>query len=56
VAPRIRVDIEDVAVLGEAIDEADARGVVEDGAPLVEGEVGGNHDGPRLVASADDVK
>ena len=41
VAPRLGVDIERVAVLGEAVDErAKARGVVEDRAPLLVGEIG----------------
>lgn len=51
------VDVEDVAVLGEAVDErAEAGGVVEDGPPLLVSEVGRDHDGALLVSAADDVE
>ena len=57
VAPGLGVDIEDVAVLSEAVDEgAETRGVVKDRAPLLEGEVGRDDDGARFVATTDDVK
>jgi len=40
VAPGVGVDVDAVAVLGEAVDEgADAGGARKDGAPLLEGEV-----------------
>jgi hypothetical protein len=44
-------------MLGEAIDEgAETGGVVEDGAPLLEGEVGREDDRLGLMAPADDVE
>jgi hypothetical protein len=49
VAPGFGVDVDLVAVLGEAVDEsADAGGAGEDGAPLLEGEVGGEGVDPIL--------
>src|SRR5271155_4756799 len=55
VAPGVSVDVDDVAVLGEAIDErAEARGVAEDGAPLLVREIGGDHDRPGFMPLADD--
>src|SRR5580693_3596753 len=57
VAPGIGVDVDDVAVLGESVDEgAEAGGVSEDGAPLLVREVGGDHDRPRLVPLAHDAE
>jgi hypothetical protein len=45
VAPRLGVDVERVAVLGEAVDErAKARGVEKDRAPLLVGEIGREND------------
>lgn len=44
------------SVLGEAVDERDdAGGSGEDGAPLLEGKVGGDHRRAALVPAADDV-
>jgi hypothetical protein len=46
-----------VTVLSEVVDEGtEAGGAVKDGAPLLEGEVGGDDDGAHLVPSADDVE
>lgn len=46
-----------VAVLDEAIDEGgEAGGVVEDGRPVLVGEVGGDDDGAVFVPSTDDVE
>ena len=57
VTPRFGVDVEHVAVLGEAIDErAEARRVMEDGAPLLEREIRRDDDRLRLVPSTHDVK
>jgi hypothetical protein len=57
VAPGVRVDVERVAVLSEAVDEgADARGVVKDRAPEFVGKVGGDHNRALLVTTTDDVK
>ena len=57
IAPRIGIDVEHVAVLGEAIDErTETRRVAEDGAPLLVGEVGGDHDCAALVPVADDAE
>jgi len=48
-SPGIRVDVDDVTVLSEAVDEgAEAEGVVEHGAPLLEGEIDRDDDGPGL--------
>ena len=55
-APGVGIDVDGVAGLGEAIDErGDAGGTREDGAPLLEREVGGDDGGPELMATADDV-
>jgi hypothetical protein len=57
VAPGVGVDVDLVAVLGEAIDEGDdTGGTREDGPPLFEGQVGGDDRGAVLVAAADDVE
>src|SRR5580693_10047673 len=57
VAPGVGVDVDDVAVLGESVDEgAEAGGVSEDGAPLLVREVGGDHDRPGLVPLAHDAE
>jgi hypothetical protein len=54
-APGLGLDIDDVTVLGEAVDEGrDAGGAGEDGGPLLEGEVGGDDGGALLVAAGDD--
>jgi len=53
--PGVGVDVDDVAVLSEAIDEGtQAGGVGEDVAPLLVGEVGGEDDGALLVTATDD--
>lgn len=55
-APGVGVDVDGVAVLGEAIDEGyDTRGAGKDGTPLLECEVGGDHRRALLVTTADDV-
>src|SRR6185437_12357072 len=57
VAPGVGVDVDDVAVLGEAVDEgAEAGGVAEDGAPLLVREVGGDDDGAGFVPLAHDAE
>src|ERR1019366_3085899 len=57
VAPGLGVDVDDVAVLSEAIDEStEAGSVVEHGAPLLESEIGRDDDGADFVATADDMK
>ena len=44
IAPGVGVDIDAMTVLGEAIDEGDdAGGAWEDGSPLFESQVGGDH-------------
>jgi hypothetical protein len=57
VAPGVGVDVDLVAVLSKAVDEGDdAGGAGEDGAPLLEGQVGGDDRGSMFVAAADDVE
>ena len=57
VAPGVGVEVDGVAVLGEAVDQgADARGVVERRGPRLVSEVGCDHDGASLVSAADDVE
>src|ERR1700694_1442349 len=56
VAPGVGVDVDDMAVLGEAVDEGcDAGSTGEDGAPLLVGEVGADDGGALLVAATDEV-
>jgi hypothetical protein len=56
-APGVGVDVDLVAVLGEAVDESDdAGGAGEDGAPLFEGKVGRDDRRAVLVAAADDFE
>ncbi|MGD0639069.1 MAG: hypothetical protein ABSA72_13630 [Nitrososphaerales archaeon] len=56
-APGVGVDVEDMTVFDETIDESDDAGCTgEDGRPVLEGEIGGDHDGVLLVAPADDVE
>ena len=56
-AIRVCVDVHHVAVLSKAIDEGtEARCVVKDGAPLLEGEVGRDRHASFFVPAADDVK
>jgi hypothetical protein len=56
VAPGVSVDVNAVAMLGEAIDECnDTGGTGEDGTPLLEGEVGGDDDAAFLMPAAEDV-
>lgn len=56
VAPGVAEDLDAVAVLGEAVDERHhAGGAGEDGAPLLEGEVGGDDRRGALVTAADEV-
>ena len=57
VAPGVCVDVDDVAVLSEAVDErTEAWCVSEYGRPLLEREVRRDHDGTLLVPAADDVE
>jgi hypothetical protein len=57
IAPGVRIDVDLVAVLGEAVDEGDdAGGAWEDSAPLLKGQVGGDDGRAVLVAAADDVE
>ena len=54
--PGLGVDVHGVAMLSESVDEsADAGGAWKDGAPLFEGEIGGDNRGPSFVAPAHDV-
>jgi len=53
-APSIAValDVDDVAVMGDPIDESDdAGGVGENGRPFLEGEIGGDDDRAALVVA-----
>ena len=55
-SPGVAVDVEDVAVLGKAIDERDdTGGAWEDGSPLLEGEIRGDDRAHTLVAATDDA-
>ena len=55
-APGVGVNVDAVAVLGEAVDEsADAGRTGEYAAQLLEGEVGGDDGGTVFVTAADDV-
>jgi hypothetical protein len=57
VSPGVGVDVEGVAVLSEAVDQgAEARGIVEHGAPLLVSEIGGQDDRAFFVSATDDVK
>ena len=50
-------DDEDLHVVGQAVDEGDgARGVGEDGVPVLERQIGGDEQGPVLVAAADELE
>src|SRR5450432_1048584 len=56
VAPRVSVDVNAVAMLGEAIDEShDAGCAWKDGTPLLEREVGGDDAAPFLMPAGEDV-
>jgi hypothetical protein len=55
-SPRVALDIEGVAVLGEAVDEgSDAGGSGEDGAPCLEGEIGRDDRAGAFVTATDDA-
>ena len=55
-APGIGIDVDDVAVFGEAVDEShDASGTRKDGAPLLVRQVGGDDGGFGFVPTTDDV-
>jgi hypothetical protein len=57
VASGVGVDVDDVAVLGEAVDEgAEAGGIAEDDAPLLVREIGRDHDWPGFVPLAHDAE
>ena len=48
---------EDLDVVGESVDEGDgARGIGEDGVPVLEGQVGSDEQGAVLVAAADELE
>ena len=58
-APAIAAALEDedLDVVGESVDEGDgARGIGEDGVPVLEGQVGGDEQGAVLVAAADELE
>ena len=51
------LDDEDLDVVGQTVDEGDgAGGVGEDGVPVLEGQVGGDEQGPVLVTAADELE
>ena len=55
-APGIGVDVDDLAMLGKAVDESDdASGARKDGAPLLVRQVGGDDGGFGFVPATDDV-
>ena len=56
-APTFVAGLDDVAVMGEAVEERGGHlGVAEDGRPFAEGEVRGDDDGALLVELADQVE
>ena len=56
-APAVAAGFDDVAVVGEAIEERGGHlGVAEHARPFAEGEVGGDDDGGLLVEAADQVE
>ena len=56
-APALVAGLDDVAVVGEAIEQRRGHlGVAEDGRPFAEGEVGGDDDRGLLVEPADQVE
>ena len=56
-APALVAGLDDVAVMGQAIEERGGHlGVAEDGGLLAEGEVGRHDDGSLLVEPADQVE
>ena len=58
-APAIAAALEDedLDVVGESVDEGDgARGIGEDGVPVLEGQVGSDEQGAVLVAAADELE
>jgi hypothetical protein len=56
-APGLVAGLDDVAVVGEAVEERGRHlGVAEDGGPFAEVEVGGDDDRGALVESADEVE
>jgi len=55
-SPGLGVDVDDVAVLHEAVDErCDAGGAWKHRSPLPKRQVGRDHDRPRFVPPTDDV-
>jgi hypothetical protein len=55
-APRVSVDVEDVTVLGEAVDESDDAGRSrEDGSPLLERQIGRDDRAYAFMAATDDA-
>src|SRR5712692_1950509 len=56
-APAFVAGLDDVAVMGEAVEERCGHlGVAEDGGPFGEGEIGGDDDRGALVETADEVE
>src|SRR5712691_4932589 len=56
-APALVAGLEDVAVVGEAVEQGGGHlGVAEDARPFGEGEIGGDEDRGTLVETADQVK
>ena len=54
----LALDVDGLGVVKEAVEDCggDAAVVVEDGGPVLVGLVGGEDDGPALVALADDLE
>ena len=53
----LAVHLQDVDVVGEAVQQSAGEALrTEDRGPLIEGEVGGDQDGPALVALAEDLE
>ena len=51
------VHLQDVDVVGEPVQQGSDEALrTEDRGPLIEGEVGGDQDGPALVALAEDLE
>jgi hypothetical protein len=56
-APTVVAGLDDIAVVGEAIEQRGRHlGVAEDARPLSKGEVRGDDDGSALVKPADEVE
>ena len=56
-APTVIAGLDDIAVVGEAIEERGRHlGITEDARPLPEGKIGGDDDRGALVEPADEVE